>query len=273
MRGEFVDLAGVRLYYYAAGSRGAGAPVVFLHGFGTSGHLWSEVVSLMPGGHRIVVVDLLGHGRSDPPHGHPLSLDAHAGRVTALLDTLGVRTACVVGHGMGGGVAQAMALSAGSRVASMALVSSIAFADWPTRDVVLARRAMPLLRHLPPSWLLSMVRSELERGYGDAPRAAHALDKFGRPFASMEGRKALREHIEALDGAETRALGARLPTLGIPVAVVWGTADPLLPLSLGRRLAEAIPGATLYVVDDGRHFLPEENPRQVADAVARLLER
>ncbi len=64
MRGEFLDLSGARLYYYAAGTRGAGVPVVFLHGFATSGHLWADVVPLMPAGHRLVVLDLLGYGRS-----------------------------------------------------------------------------------------------------------------------------------------------------------------------------------------------------------------
>ena len=110
MRGEFVDVEGARLYYYAAGTRGTGEPVVFLHGFPTSGHLWGDVVTQMPSGHRLVVVDLLGYGRSDPPGGRSLTLRAHAGRVVGLLDALGIRTACVVGHELGGGVAQALAL-------------------------------------------------------------------------------------------------------------------------------------------------------------------
>jgi pimeloyl-ACP methyl ester carboxylesterase len=90
VRGEFVDLDGARLYYYAAGSRGAGEPVVFVHGFATSSHLWSDVVSLMPAGHRLIVLDLLGYGRSDPPAARALTLRAHAERVVALLDVLGV---------------------------------------------------------------------------------------------------------------------------------------------------------------------------------------
>jgi pimeloyl-ACP methyl ester carboxylesterase len=248
MRGEFVDLDGARLYYYAAGSRGAGEPVVFLHGFGTSGHLWSDVVSLMPAGHRLIVVDLLGHGRSDPPNGRPLSLRAHGDRVIALLDTLRVPTACIVGHGLGGGIAQSIALEHPDRVSRLALVNSIAFDDWQTRDVTFARAAMPLLRHLPSAWLLSMVRSELERGYADATRAAHALDRH-----------------------ETRALSARLRDITVPASVMWGAGDPFLPLAAGRRLANAIPGAMFEVVSDARHFLPEEAPRHVADALGRLL--
>jgi len=72
MRGEFLDLSGARLYYYAAGTRGAGVPVVFIHGFPTSSHLWNDVVPLMPQGHRLVVLDLLGFGRSDRPLTRPV---------------------------------------------------------------------------------------------------------------------------------------------------------------------------------------------------------
>ena len=73
MRGEFVDVGGARLYYYAAGSRGAGEPIVLIHGFPTSSHLWRDVVPLLPTGRRVVVLDLLGYGRSDPPMERDLS--------------------------------------------------------------------------------------------------------------------------------------------------------------------------------------------------------
>ena len=273
MRGEFIDLDGARLYYYAAGSRGAGEPVVFVHGFATSGHLWRDVVSLMPAGHRLVVLDLLGHGRSDPPGRRELGLAAHAGRLTALLDALGIASACVVGHGIGGGVAQALAVGQPARVSALALVSSVAFDRWAPRDVRLARASLPLTRHLPPAWLLSMVRAELERGYADPQRATHALERYARPFATPAGREALVRHLAALDTRESGALGARLGELTMPTAVIWGAQDPFLPVSLGQRLTNAIPGATFDVIPGVRHFLPEEAPRQVADSLMALLER
>ncbi|HUF30679.1 MAG TPA: alpha/beta fold hydrolase, partial [Gemmatimonadaceae bacterium] len=103
MRGEFLDLDGARLYYYAAGVRGEGEPIVFLHGFPTSSHLWRDVVPLVPPGHRVVVVDLLGFGRSDLPTGRDVSLGGHAQRVLQLLDQLRIERATIVGHDTGGG--------------------------------------------------------------------------------------------------------------------------------------------------------------------------
>src|SRR5690242_20111336 len=100
MRGEFLDLSGARVYYYAAGTRGAGVPVVFLHGFATSSRLWADVVPLIPAGHRLVIVDLLGHGRSDRPLHRPVDVRGHGDRTVELLDELRVRRACIVGHGL-----------------------------------------------------------------------------------------------------------------------------------------------------------------------------
>jgi pimeloyl-ACP methyl ester carboxylesterase len=273
VRGEFIDLDGVRLYYYAAGTRGAGEPVVFLHGFPTSGHIWNDVIPLMPAGHRLVVVDLLGYGRSDPPHGKPLTLSAHAERVIGLLDTLGIERACIVGHDLGGGIAQALAIDWPARVTRMALVDSVAFGGWPTRDVRTARALLRLTGRVPPRWVLGVLRADLERGYVDPSRAVHSIDRFVRPFTSDAGRALFLEHLRALDARETRALGARLGEIRAPTAIVWGASDPFLSLRLARRLQGAIPGATLDVLPSVRHFSPEDAPRPVADAIAALLRR
>src|SRR3954467_437852 len=131
MRGEFLDLSGARLYYYAAGTRGAGVPVVFIHGFPTSSHLWNDVVPLMPQGHRLVVLDLLGFGRSDRPLTRAVDARAHAQRLIEVFDELQINRACVVGHGFGGGVAQALAIDHADRVSHLGLVDSAAFAHWP----------------------------------------------------------------------------------------------------------------------------------------------
>jgi pimeloyl-ACP methyl ester carboxylesterase len=273
MRGEFVDLAGARIYYYAAGSRGAGEPVVFLHGFPTSGHLWSDVVPLVPAGHRVVVLDLLGYGRSDRPQGRGVGIRAHGERVIELFDVLGINYACVVGHDMGGGIAQWLAVRHPQRVSRLCLVNSVAFADWPTRDVKLARAMLPLTRHLPPMWLLSILRSDLLRGYEDHDRGARSIELYVRPFASSDGRDAFMEHLLALDSADTVALAPRLKDIVAPTAIVWGRNDPFLPTSLGARLQRAIPGATMEVVSTARHFTPEDTPAKIGDALAELLMR
>lgn len=271
MRGEFLDLNGVRLYYYAAGSRGAGEPIVLLHGFPTSAHLWSDVVPLLPAGHRVVVLDLLGFGRSDPPSRAAVDIRSHGDRVIAVLDKLGINFACVVGHDVGGGIAQSVAVRYPHRVSKLCLIDSVAFDAWPTRAVKLARAMLPLTRHLPASWISQVVRAELLRGFLDAEKGAHDVDLYLRPFCDSNGRDALLAHLTALTEAETMAVGARLKDIVCPTAILWGERDPFLPIEVARRLQAAIPKSTLEIVPGARHFLPEESAHAVASAISRLV--
>jgi pimeloyl-ACP methyl ester carboxylesterase len=119
--------------------------------------------------------------------------------------------------------------------------------------------------------LTAILRRDLRRGYADPARATRSLDLYLRPFASADGRAALVSHIRALTTDETRELGGQLARIAAPTAIVWGQQDRVIPLWVGKQLQQAIPGATLDIVPGGRHFTPEESPRPVADAIARLL--
>lgn len=273
MRGEFLDLSGARIYYYAAGTRGAGNPVVFIHGFATSGHLWNDVVPLMPPGHRLVVLDLLGYGRSDRPGGRDLDIRAHASRVVELLDELNIHSACIVGHGFGGGIAQSLAVRNADRVSHLCLIDSVAFDAWPNVAVKLARAALPFAKFLPPRSWLGALRRALARGYADSARVARSIDMYVRPFADEPGREALIAHLGAMRNDETADLATRLTGINVPTAIIWGRHDRVTPVEIGRRLQAAIPSASLAILDDARHFAPEESPRPIADVLANLLRR
>lgn len=273
MRGEFLDLNGLRLYYYAAGSRGAGEPIVLLHGFPTSSHLWSDVVPLLPSGHRVVVLDLLGFGRSDRPRSAALDIRGHADRVVAVMDALGINFACLVGHDVGGGIAQSVAVRHPHRVSKLGLVNTVAFDAWPSREVKIARATLPLTRHMPPSWIVSLMRRDLLRGYQDHEQGMRDIDLFLRPFTEDSGRDTLVRHLTALRCDDTAALAPRLRDITAPTAIIWGERDPFLPATLAARLQSAIPSSTVDIVPEARHFVPMESAHAVAAAIGRLLAR
>ncbi|HEV8499008.1 MAG TPA: alpha/beta fold hydrolase [Gemmatimonadaceae bacterium] len=273
MRGEFLDLGGARIYYYAAGTRGAGVPVVFLHGFPTSSHLWGDVVPLMPRGHRLVVIDLLGYGRSDRPMSHAVDIAAHAERTVALFDELRIERACVVGHGIGGGIAQTVAVRHAVRVSHLCLIDSVALDDRPIVGGRLARGILPVVRFFPAKLLLALIHRDLSRGYNERARAEHSIDLYLRPFGDAAGREALVAHISAIANDEVAEVAREVAAISCPTSVIWGQHDRLTPPSIGRGLQAAIPGATLDVIAGARHFTPEESPRKIADAIASLLER
>lgn len=273
MRGEFLDLGGARLYYYAAGTRGAGVPVVFIHGFPTSSHLWGDVVPLMPPGHRLVIVDLLGYGRSDRPLGHAVDIDAHAERTVALLDELRIQRACIVGHGMGGGIAQAVTVGHPHRVSSLCLIDSAPLDRQPINLSRLAFLVFAMAGIVPTSAMLATLHRELRRGYIDGARAEHSIDLYLRPFRDAAGRAAMLAHVRSLARAQTPESSQRLSSISVPTSLIWGQRDRLVPLLLGQRLQAAIPGATLDVIPGARHFTPEESPQRITEVIARLLAR
>jgi pimeloyl-ACP methyl ester carboxylesterase len=153
----------------------------------------------------------------------------------------------------------------------MCLIDSVAFDEWPAREIKMAKASLPLTRHLPAQWILSMLRSELQRGYAEQERGAHSVDMYVRPFGGPEGRDVLVEHLTALDPDETEALGGRLKDIVAPTAIVWGAHDPFLPTTVARRLHETIPGSTLEIIPDARHFTPEEAPETIGRVLAQWL--
>jgi len=271
MRGEFLDLDGYRLYYYAAGTRGAGEPVLFLHGFPTSSHLWGDVVRYMPAGHRLIVLDQLGFGRSDRPSGAAVGVEAHARRALAVLDALNVPVACLVGHDLGGAVAQWLAVHAPSRVSRLALVSSVGFDAWPRWKTRVARSLGAVARLLPAPLLAGEAYAALVAGFSDRDEGRRALDVFLRPFAQAPGREALLAHLSAQRPEETAALD--LGAIRAPTAVVHGAHDPFVPVAIAHRLHRAIGASTLDIIAGARHFAPVDAPDRVAAVVEALLKR
>jgi pimeloyl-ACP methyl ester carboxylesterase len=271
MRGEFVDVGGARLYYYAAGTRGAGETLVLMHGLFTSSHLWSGVVACLPLGHRTVILDHVGHGRSDPPPpGAALGIAGHAQRTLALLDTLGIKRACLVGHGLGGEVAQAIAVTHPHRVTRLALINAGALGAERALAGRLLRALIPTAGALPGPLLLGALRRRLASGYLDADRAARAIDHYLRPFAAPPGRDVIVAQLKALAEDE---LPDAVEEITAPTIVATGDADPIATPAIAEALAARIPRATVESIGHVAHYAPDESPEHTMRAIRHLLER
>jgi pimeloyl-ACP methyl ester carboxylesterase len=117
------------------------------------------------------------------------------------------------------------------------------------------------------------VRADLLQRYSDSERGRHSIDHYLRPFTSSGGHRVLMRHLMALDEGETAELSAALSNLARPVALVSGADDRFVPPALARRLHSALPHATLDILNDVRHFTPEEAPERVANVLDDLLKR
>lgn len=243
MRGEFIDLSGERLYYYAAGSRGSGEPILLIHGFPTSSHLWLDVVAKLPPGHRVIVVDLLGFGRSDAPLDADYTVGGHSRRLLHLLDALRIDRACVVGHGTGGAIAISAALSAPDRISRVGLIGDAATEGWFAGHGALVSSLRSWMLHLPRWSWLPLVKSGMARGYSDAEQGARSVELYLMPFAQQNGAKVLRRHFAQLGNGQIAEVTRRAREIKVPMI--------------------ESPRAS--------RFHPEEAPSDVAATIAKLL--
>lgn len=270
-RTQRVDVGGRELNTWQAGD---GGPVVLLvHGIPTNHRLWWDVVPTVAEHARVVAVDMLGYGMSDPADGWRVDLASQAVYLLRLLDRLDVERAVVVGHDLGGGVAQILTVTQPQRIAAMGVVNGACYDAWPVPVVRSAKAVWPLLAAVPHRLLPTLMRPPLRTLFADQSRAPAFLDRFVEPWGTAAGPSALTGHLRALDSVYTQAVAPFLPRLRLPVEVVWGLQDHQFHPRTGRRLAGNIPDAGWTGVDDASHFSPADRPDVVAAAVLRLLER
>jgi pimeloyl-ACP methyl ester carboxylesterase len=283
VRGEFVDLDGSRLYCYASGSRGVGEPIVLVHGCFMSSHLWQDFLPRIPQGHRVLVLDLLGHGRSDPPRQSSMTIAGHAARVVELLEFFGVSRATLVGHDIGAAIVARVAATHRDRVARLALVAptmlgrDIADAN-VSRRMRRVARLIPLWKRLSGAWLASALHSTLLRGYSNRMTGAFSLDVHLKNYRWNEGRDAACAQLQALAQSRGDAtIALERGALHCPVALVLGEHDPYLKGARLDRLVSALNDAGSDVVinriPSAAHMIPEEAPDRLGMHIAELLGR
>jgi pimeloyl-ACP methyl ester carboxylesterase len=178
----------------------------------------------------------------------------------------------LIGHDLGGAVAQRMAVGAPERVAALGLIDSVSFDSWPIlRMRALRATAPPFARRWPRRWFRIFELSLRRYVPPGAARAALAAS-LAAWSADAAGAEAFMRNVRAMDPRITEEVAPRLRELRVPAHVVWGERDPFQNVRWAPRLRDAIPGATLTTLPGG-HFLPWELPAEVAREVRALAAR
>jgi 3-oxoadipate enol-lactonase len=248
---------GVRIAYEL---RGAGPPLLLLHGLGYARWGWEPVADALAQRCTIVLVDNRGIGGSDAPPG-PYSAHDLAADAVAVLDAAGIERAAVAGISLGGMAAQELALGWPARVERLVLVATTPGGP----------RAYPL-----PAATAALLDGRREGSLRE--RVATALAP-GAPEALVDRLVAHRER-EAQDPVAWRAQAAasaafdafeRLPGTAVPTLVLHGEADAVVDPRNAELLAQRIPGAGAVLVPDAGHLLFWEQPERFVSLVAEFL--
>jgi len=271
---DFVTIHGQRIVYRRTG---AGPVVLLLHGIAGSSATWEPVMERLGASYTVVAPDFIGHGESDKPLGD-YSLGSFANWTRDLLDALGVDRATVVGQSFGGGVALQFAYQFPDRCERVVLVDAGGLGrevNWILRLVAVpgAEFVMPVLF---PSFAAgvgdSVARMLRRRGFAN-PAAAEVWSAY-RSLTDAVTRRAFVRTIRAVidpGGQSVSAHGRLHLTEGLPVLIVWGERDRIIPVDHAYRAADAIPHSTLQVLPGLGHFPQAEDPETVAGLILDFL--
>lgn len=251
-----VTVEGFRLRVLTAGD---GPAVLLLHGFLVNADDWRPTLTcLANAGYRAIAPDALGFGYSDKPGGSAYSLKRYAALNVGVLDALGVKSAAVVGHSMGGKHALATAILYPERVSRLLIADSEGFMTLP----LFMRKggALPFIGEtiLSLSALPPVVRMQLAAAFADPDRYV-TPELIARGRATLGDRRirettlAMSRHFEAND-LKGSGLWERLVEIRCPVLIVWGEQDRLFPVKYAYEARAAIPGSQLVIIPRCGHF-------------------
>lgn len=250
---------------------GVGPPVVFVHGIPTSPRLWRHVVPQV-GGARSLAWEMVGYGASIAEgRGRDISVAKQAEYLAAWMRTVGLDGgAVVVGHDLGGGVAQILAVRHPRLVRGLVLTNAICYDSWPIPSVKAMRAMGSVVERLPDGVFRLVYDNFLQQGHSDRGRARESIGEHWPYYERAGGAAAMVRQVRSLDVRDTLAVADRIPRLDVPARIVWGAADGFQKIGYGYRLAYEL-GGTLDRIEGGRHFVPEDHPERVAAAVNDLL--
>ncbi|HEV2014133.1 MAG TPA: alpha/beta fold hydrolase [Candidatus Dormibacteraeota bacterium] len=251
--------------------QGQGPPLVLLHGIPSSSYLWRDVIGPLSATFDVLAPDLLGYGDSDKRLDADLSIAAQARYMVAFMETVGVHQAAVIGHDIGGGVAQLMAVDEPQRVARLILIDSVVDNNWPVADIARLKE---------PAWDQIMVNIDLRKGLRQGLEAGmvtegrvtdELVEEWTRPFQDLGGRRAYLRAARALNNRDLMSRSKHIEEIETPTLILWGANDAFLEPRWAETLKHKLRDTTVEIIDPGGHFLPLDRPEAVVEAITRFL--
>ncbi|HZJ06338.1 MAG TPA: alpha/beta fold hydrolase [Nocardioidaceae bacterium] len=248
---------------------GSGPALLLLHGLGCDHTTWQPVIAALSRRYTVIAPDLLGHGLSDKPRAD-YSVGGYANGMRDLLTVLGIDKVTVVGHSFGGGVAMQFAYQFPERTERMILVAPGGLGP----EVSLALRAITLpgfaqlmyvatapgVRHLAGAVMRGLAASGLPH-----TRDLDEVAVIYTSFRDKRTRTAIRHVVRAVvdwKGQVVTMADRAYLTHAMPMCVIWGTDDDVIPVRHAGNAAELAPAATVEVIANAGHFPHKDHPQR-----------
>jgi pimeloyl-ACP methyl ester carboxylesterase len=253
---------------------GSGPVLLLVHGMACDHTTWDPVIGRLAERYTVIAPDLLGHGESDKPRAD-YSVGGYANGMRDLLTVLGVDKATVVGHSLGGGVAMQFAYQYPERTERLVLVSpgglgrevhgTIRAVTLPGFDAAMGVVTLPGLRHLTTSVLRVLAEVGPSRTR-DLDEIADIVDRLQDPRT----RRALRHVVSTCvdwRGQIISMVDRAYLTQAMPICVVWGDDDRVIPTMHSQTARQIAPRAVVEIIADAGHFPHKEHPERFVEVL------
>ena len=267
---QYTMIEGHRIAYKEMGE---GQPLLLIHGIPTNKMLWTHVMPELAKQYRVIAPDMLNYGESDMPADADVSINAQTRILVKLMDALGVDSADVVSHDIGGGIGQLLAVNHAQRVRRQVLIDSVCFDSWPIPEF--EKMLEPGVEESTSvEEFIETMRGFMPSGvYDDAVVTEEMTERYVGQWHSEKGKAAFFRNMRRLNKEYTEAIAGELKNIDIETLILWGDKDNFQKPDYAPMLTDAIPGAQLIWVEDAGHWVTDEKPEVVTQHILEFLKR
>jgi len=267
---KHITVDGLKLHYLEAGS---GEVVLLLHGFPTSSYLYRNIIPKISKTHRAIALDLPGFGKSDKPLAASYSMNYYVQILSKFINVLSIKSVHLVVHDLGGPIGLLWAVRNQTQLKSLVLLNTLVYSkvSWAVKLFILSLR-LPFTRN----WITSKsgIAWTMRLGIQNKERVKGILaENYQKPFLQKPAQRALIKSSSNISLKAFLEIEERLNTLIIPVRVIYGVKDQILP-KVGdtfKRIQEDLPNTEVTALMECGHFLQEDEPEIVAKLISEFL--
>lgn len=241
---------------------GTGDPIVLVHGTPYSSFLWRDIAPALALTRKVFVFDHLGFGLSDQREGQDLSLAAQAKNFTRLLGYWELSSPSVVAHDIGGAVALRALLLEDANYQDLTLFDAVSGGEWERGLFGLILKHADVFNQLPHYAHEALVASHLQHATHVGFRP-DVLEAFLAPWRGADGQAAFYRQYSQINQEDTLEYEQLLSELSLPIRLIWGREDRILPPEYAEWLHDRVPHAELSWVEGAGHLLQEDAPARL----------
>ncbi len=264
---------GVKIKYDEIGN---GEPIILLHGFGVSSYSWHNISRALSQKNKLFLIDFKGFGLSDKPLDNKYSISDQVEIIVNFIQKNNLQNLILIGHSMGGAVALQSYLklmgAENNPTKGLILLDSPAYKQRLPLFIQILR--IPVLNKLIFSFLPAKLCTKLllkNCFFDDNKITGEMIENYSHGFDATKSPHALITTAKKIVPKNTDDITSKYKEIKIPTLIIWGEYDKIIPLSIGRRLKQAIPNSKLAVIHDCGHMPQEEKPKETVEIISDFL--